>query len=227
MTAQLGLNLPARTALGRDDFMIAPSNAIAVAMIDASADWPQGKFVLSGPQGAGKTHLAQVWANNSGARVIAAKDLDDTSVQSLTPAPLVIEDIPDIAQNDPSQRALFHIHNMMLAARQPLLLTGTQAPNLWNMSLPDLQSRIDAAGHAQIELPDDTLLAAVLAKLFNDRHLMPRPDVIPYLVNRIERSFAAAGDVVHVLDVQSLAQKKAMTRRFAQQVLDNRAANET
>ena len=95
------------------------------------------------------------------------------------------------------------------------------------MSLPDLQSRIDAAGHAQIELPDDVLLAAVLAKLFNDRHLMPRPDVIPYLVKRIERSFAAAGDVVHILDVESLAQKKPMTRHFAQQVLDNRAANET
>ena len=227
MAAQLGLNLPARTALGRDDFMIAPSNAIAVAMIDASSDWPQGKFVLSGPQGAGKTHLAQVWANNSGARIIAAKDLNETDVQSLTPAPLVVEDIPDIARNEPAQKALFHIHNMMLAARQPLLLTGTQAPNLWNMSLPDLQSRIDAAGHAQIELPDDVLLAAVLAKLFNDRHLMPRPDVIPYLVKRIERSFAAAGDVVHILDVESLAQKKPMTRHFAQQVLDNRAANET
>ena len=227
MAAQLGLNLPARTALGRDDFMIAPSNAIAVAMIDASVDWPQGKFVLSGPQGAGKTHLAQVWANNSGARIIAAKDLNETDVQSLTPAPLVVEDIPDIARNEPAQKALFHIHNMMLAARQPLLLTGTQAPNLWNMSLPDLQSRIDAAGHAQIELPDDVLLAAVLAKLFNDRHLMPRPDVIPYLVKRIERSFAAAGDIVHILDVDSLAQKKPMTRHFAQLVLDNRDANET
>ncbi|MEO9518085.1 MAG: DnaA/Hda family protein [Paracoccaceae bacterium] len=227
MAAQLGLNLPARTALGRDDFMIAPSNAIAVAMIDASADWPQGKFVLSGPRGAGKTHLAQVWANSSGARIVAAKDLNETDVQSLTPAPLVVEDIPDIARNEPAQKALFHIHNMMLAARQPLLLTGTQAPNFWNMSLPDLQSRIDAAGHAQIELPDDVLLAAVLAKLFNDRHLMPRPDVIPYLVKRIERSFAAAGDVVQVLDVESLAQKKPMTRHFAQQVLDKRAVNET
>lgn len=227
MAAQLGLNLPARTALGRDDFMIAPSNAVAVAMIDASATWPQGKFILSGPKGAGKTHLAQVWANSTGARVIAATDLNETEVGLLTSGPLVVEDIPDIAQDDAAQRALFHIHNMMLAARQPLLLTGAPTPNLWNMSLPDLQSRIDAAGHARIDLPDDTLLAAVLAKLFNDHHLMPRPDVIPYLVNRIERSFTAAGDVVRLLDTQSLAQKKSMTRRFAQQVLDKLSSGET
>ncbi len=221
MTTQLGLNLPARTALGREDFMVAQSNAIAVAMIDASENWPQGKFVLTGPTGSGKTHLTHVWADGAGARILAAADLNEADAGELASGPIAIEDVPDIAQNATAQNALFHIHNMVLAAGQPLLMTGTAPPNLWNMSLPDLQSRIDAAGHASLELPDDTLLAAVLAKLFNDHHLLPRPDVIPYLVKRIERSFTEASKLVELLDTQSLAQKKPLTRRFAQQVLDD------
>ena len=103
----------------------------------------------------------------------------------------------------------------------PLLMTGTAPPRHWARSLPDLQSRVDAAGHARLDPPDDTLLAAVLAKLFADRQLVPKPDVIPYLLNHMDRSFAAARDMVSALDASSLAQKRALTRAFAAQVLDN------
>ncbi|MEO0401886.1 MAG: chromosomal replication initiator DnaA, partial [Pseudomonadota bacterium] len=77
MAEQLGLNLPARTALGRDDFLVAPSNALALAMIDGWQDWQGAKMVLSGPPGAGKTHLTHVWAAASGAHILSAKDLDE------------------------------------------------------------------------------------------------------------------------------------------------------
>ena len=39
MSRQLVLDLPLRTALGRDDFLVTPSNAAAVAMIDRYPDW--------------------------------------------------------------------------------------------------------------------------------------------------------------------------------------------
>jgi chromosomal replication initiation ATPase DnaA len=67
--------------------------------------------------------------------------------------------------------------------------------------------------------PDDTLLAAVLAKQFADRQIMPRPDVIPYLVAHMDRSFAEARRVVAALDALALARKKAITRPLAAQVL--------
>jgi chromosomal replication initiation ATPase DnaA len=67
------------------------------------------------------------------------------------------------------------------------------------------------------------LLTAVLAKLLADRQLTPKPDLIPYLLLRMDRSFAAAGDLVAALDAASLAQKKPVTRALAAQVLDNRA----
>lgn len=221
MTTQLGLDLPLRAALGRDDFMVAASNAVALAMIDAWRNWPSGKLVLSGPDGSGKTHLAHVWATNAQACIISAAQLTVDSVPELATGPVAVEDVPDICTDAPAQTALFHLHNLMQDAALPLLMTGLRAPSLWAMSLPDLQSRIDAAGHAALDAPDDSLLAAVIAKLFNDRQTTPRGDVIPYLVTRMERSFKAAGRIVAALDVASLARKKPITRSLAAEILDN------
>ena len=70
MAQQLSFDLPAKTALGRDDFCVAPSNVMAVALLDPGFSWPSGKLVLTGPAGSGKTHLAHVWASQSGARIV-------------------------------------------------------------------------------------------------------------------------------------------------------------
>ena len=221
MATQLGLDLPVRPALGRDDFLVAPSNAVALAMIDDWPNWARHKLVLSGPAGAGKTHLAHVWADTAGAHIVSAQDLTGADIDPLAQTPLAVEDVDAIANDTDAQTALFHLHNLMAAAALPLLMTGQAAPRHWGLSLPDLQSRVDAAGHARLDAPDDTLLAAVLAKLFADRQLVPKPDVIPYLLRHMDRSFAAARDMVTALDTSSLAQKRALTRAFAAQVLDN------
>jgi len=220
MATQLGLDLPLRAALGRDDFMVAPSNALALAMIDGWRGWPLNKLVLSGPDGSGKTHLAHVWANATQARIVAAQALSPDSIGALSAGAVAVEDVPGIRADEAAQTALFHLHNLLQDAGLPLLMTGTQAPSHWHMTLRDLQSRIDAAGHAILEAPDDSLLAAVLAKLFNDRQLTPRADVIPYLVTHMERSFDAAGRIVAALDGASLARRKPVTRNLAAEMLD-------
>ena len=221
MSEQLSFDLPVVPALGRDDFMIAPSNTVALAMIETSQSWVGGKLVLCGPEGSGKTHLVHVWAGTNGGKILDATSLTHADIPTLVQGPVVIEDVPEIAQNHATQTALFHLHNLMQSNGQPLLMTGRGAPNHWAMSLPDLQSRIDAAGVGTLMAPDDTLLGAVIAKHFSDRQLMPRPDVIPYLVLRIDRSFAAARDVVAAMDGHSLARHKPLTRALAAQVLDN------
>ena len=221
MAQQLGFDLPVREALGRDDFLVAPSNAVALSMIDAWRTWPMNKLVLSGPEGAGKSHLAHVWANETGAQIVAATELDAATVDALFGSAVAVEDVDRIAADQDRQTALFHLHNALQAAGHPLLMTGTATPNLWRLGLPDLQSRVDAAGHAALDAPDDSLLAAVLAKLFADRQLTPRPDVIPYLVTHMERSFAAARRIVADIDVDSLARKKPITRALAAACLDN------
>ncbi|OBY28004.1 HdaA/DnaA family protein [Leisingera sp. JC1] len=219
MAQQLSFDLPAKPALGREDFFVAPSNAMAVALLDPQFAWPSGKLVLTGPKGAGKTHLAHVWASQTGARILSAASLSEQLVPELAQGPVVVEDVPQIADDQDRQNALFHLHNLVLAQGHSLVMTGRGAPNLWGLTLPDLQSRVQAATHAELQPPDDQLLAVVLAKLFNDRQITPKPDVIPYLVAHMDRSFAAAAQIVRRLDQLSLAEKRSLTRPLAVRVL--------
>ena len=220
MPQQLNLTLPVRTALGRDDFFVSPANAMALALIESWPDWAGGKLLLSGPSGAGKTHLAHVWAALSGATIHAAQGLAGADIPALAQGPVAVEDVPEIANDPEAQTALFHLHNLVLAEGHSLLLTGHGDPAHWGLTLPDLKSRMQGTTVARLEEPDDTLLAVVLAKLFADRQITPHPDLIPYLVGRMDRSFDAARQIVDRLDTLSLSEQRPLTRALARRVLD-------
>ncbi|MEM6906145.1 MAG: chromosomal replication initiator DnaA, partial [Pseudomonadota bacterium] len=85
---QATFELPHRPALGREDFMVSPSNAQAVALIEQWQRWPQNRMALVGPARAGKTHLAQVWCRISGAGPARAEG---------PPAPVLVEDADRVA----------------------------------------------------------------------------------------------------------------------------------
>ena len=217
MARQLSFDLPAKAALGRADFYVSPANGMAVAMIEA--DWPGNRLVLSGPAGSGKTHLAHVWSAATGAPILPACDLAGADLPALAGGPVAIEDVPQIAGDAAALQALFHLYNMAGAAGQPLLLTGRGAPRHWNLALADIQSRVDAACHVALDAPDDALLAAVLAKLFADRQIAPKPEVIPYLVRHMERSFEAAAAMVEMLDKAALDEGRTLSRALAARLI--------
>lgn len=223
MSTQLGFDLPSRAALGRAAFFVSPSNAMALAMIDGWQSWAGRKLALCGPEGAGKTHLTHVWAEIAGAQIIAASDITAQNVPELATSHIAVEDVPAIAQDAEAQTALFHLHNLTLADGNALLLTGAAPVQHWGLTLPDLVSRLRGTTAVTLEAPDDTLLAAVLVKLLADRQLTPKPDLIPYLLTRIDRSFASAIRVIEQLDTASLALKRPVTRALAVQVLDKGA----
>ena len=219
MVAQLTFDLPVRPALGREDFFVSPANALAVATLDQPDLWPNGKLLLIGPEGAGKTHLAMVFAARTRAQVIEADDLAAADLPEA--AALVIENA-DAAAGDPdAETALFHLHNHMTGRGGLLLLTATRAPRDWGLTLPDLQSRMEATATATLLPPDDALLGAVLVKLFADRQLQVAPGFIRWLVRRIDRSFATARAVVAALDAEALATKRPINSTLAATLLDS------
>ena len=217
---QLALGLPTRTAMGREDFLEAPSNALALGAIENPAGLPSGKLVLTGPPGAGKTHLAYIWAARVGAALLAPRDLASALPSLLhdTPAPVAIDDANAIA-GTPDEEALFHLHNHLQAHGQSLLLPAQPPVRDWGLMLPDLASRLNAASHIALRAPDDALLAAVLVKLFNDRQIRIPPSLIDYLLPRMERSLAQARALVSALDARALAQGRAVNRALAQEIL--------
>ena len=214
MPLQLTFDLPVRTALGRDDFYVSPANGLAVAALDTPENWPDRRMLLVGPEGSGKSHLAQIWAATQHGTVRAAATLCDPP-----PPPgsaVAIEDCDRIAGDRRAETALFHMHNMILAEGGKLLLTARTPPQHWELTLPDLASRMQSATTARLLSPDDALLGAVLVKLFADRQIAPSAALIPWLVSRMDRSFAAARDLVRTLDAQALAQGRPVNTLAAE-----------
>jgi len=218
---QLALGLPGMTAMSRADFLEAPSNALALAAIEDPAGLPQGKLVLTGPPGAGKTHLAMIWATARDAHRLDPRTLAQdvpARIVALAGAAVVIDDAERIA-GTPSEEALFHLHNHLQATRGSLLLTARAPVRDWGLKLPDLISRLSASSHVALEAPDDALLAAVLVKLFNDRQIRVAPPLIDFLLARMERSLAQARTVVAALDARALALKRPVSRQLAAEIL--------
>lgn len=221
MAQQLTFDLPVKTAHGRADFFISPSNALAVKMLEDWPKWPRSKMALVGPTGSGKTHLTQIWAGEIGASVTAARDLASADIPALASTPAAIEDIRTIATDAAAQEALFHLHNLMQETGTPLLLTADMAPNHWALTLPDLQSRMSGTAITTLPAPDDALLSAVLVKLFADRQINVPPKLVSYLTTRMERSTEAAGRLVTMLDKAALSEGRPINMKIAAQVLDN------
>lgn len=205
---QLALDLGHRPAFGREDFLVAPGNQDAVEWIDRWPAWPGHVLALFGPAGCGKSHLAQVFALRAQAVAIAAPDLTTDAVGALLAkykAFLVEEgDACD-------ERALFHLFNGVRESKGTLLLTGREPPARWATELADLKSRLSSIPAVPIAPPDDAMMEAVLVKLFSDRQLSISPDVIAYVLRRIDRSFAAARHLVATADKESLAGKRPIT----------------
>ncbi|MDO5631521.1 MAG: DnaA/Hda family protein [Paracoccus sp. (in: a-proteobacteria)] len=227
MTRQIPLDLRTPPALSRGDFLLATANRDALAMLDAPALWPQGRLLLIGPEGAGKSHIAAFWAAERGAPVVAADALANTSPDALlNGGALVVEDAERVAGRAADQAMLFHLWNLAPARGALLLLTARAAPRDWGLTLPDLRSRMDAMTQVRLGAPDEELLAAVLVKLCADRQLAVPPALIGWLLRRMDRDLGLARRLVAALDAAAFAAGGPVTRRMAADILDKMPASD-
>lgn len=218
MTRQMSLDLGHRAAFGREDFLVAPSNRDAVAWLDLWPNWPSSAIVVYGPEACGKTHLAEVWRARSNARMVTAAEIAGRDAPSLADgaSALVIEEADRVAD----ERALLHLFNYVVGQGGSLLLTAATAPTHWTIKLADLRSRLAALPAIAVGAPDDALIEAVMVKQFSDRQIRVQPDVIAYLLPRLERSLASVRAVVAALDATALAERRPITVPLARQVLE-------
>lgn len=217
--------------LAASEFLVSDCNRNAWNAICNWQRWPGERLALTGPAESGKTHLAAIWARDARAGRLHAAELTEERLHRLMDAPAVLVEnvdrivsLPETARME-VERRLFHLLNLTVAERQPLLITGRMAPGRWELSTPDLASRVAALPHVAIAAPDDAILSLVLQKLFRDRQQVVADEVIDYVVLRIERSFAAARELAGALDRRALAERRRITRPLAAELLAERAAN--
>jgi chromosomal replication initiation ATPase DnaA len=204
---QLVLPLEVRSASGRDDFIVAPGNQQAVAFLDSWPAWSAPAVALYGPPASGKSHLAAVWAQKAGARTITATSL----LESVPDGALVVE---DVAQGI-AEASLF----VLLERGAPLLVTAQTPPSEWQITLPDLVSRVRALLAFPLWAPDDALLMGLAVKLFADRQLQVPENVVLHMVRSLERSPAAVRDFVARADAAALAQQRPVNLSLIKDLL--------
>ena len=211
---QLALGLGHRPAMSRADFVIGDCNRDALAAIDAWPDWPSATTLLSGPEGAGKTHLVHIWSEMSGATIVRASDIADGAWELNEGQPIAVEDI-DLAD----EISLFHLLNRARESQLAVLLTTRHQSIAAGVGLKDLASRLRAARPLRLLEPDDAFLRRVLVKHFSDRQLAAPASLLEYLLRRMERTYAAAAKLVADLDELALATGRPIGRQLAAAVL--------
>ena len=177
-----------------DEFLVTPSNARAAHMLDRWATWPVMAALLVGPRKSGRSLLARIFAAKSAGTII-----DDAS--------------------DRPEEELFHAWNRAQADRRPLLMIADAPPPEWKIRLPDLRSRIAATPVAEIAAPDDALMRALLERKFMQRGLDARPDLVDWLLARIERSHVAVMRTVDALDQEVMERRKRLSIPLARTTL--------
>jgi chromosomal replication initiation ATPase DnaA len=214
---QLALDLPHAESFRRDDFLPDPSNEAALALVEAWPEWPDSVVAIVGPAGSGKSHLAAIWAERSGARILDAASLTIADVpRSLVTGALVVE---DLTPSYVDEQALFHLLNLAREDQAHLLITARKRLDLESYALADVVSRLRVVPAIALGQPSDALLAAVLVKHFADRQLLVDQETIAYLVPRIERSLSAVRSTVARLDTAALSLGRRVTRPLVTEIL--------
>ena len=176
--------------------LVTESNGAVWAGLQRWQEWPAGTLALTGPQGAGKTHMALAWAEKARAGVCWPRDRAMDVFDRFDGR--VVLDNADRYPDEP------HLALLLDAARATpgaaVLLVGRARPDRWPVGLKDLRSRLSATPVLALEEPDDALLAGVLERLCKARFIKLTEKAGTYLVKNMERSFAAAHAMAEALD---------------------------
>lgn len=219
---QIPMTFDHRPALSGEDFLVSPSNQQAIQWIDSWPNWPGPLLVIVGPAGSGKTHLANVFLNTTG-----AKNVDIGMLDAKGPAEVIEEAKALVVENAENfikaglDEHLLHLYNLAREHGIRILMTAETAPARWKINLKDLSSRLNTAPVAEINPPDDALIGALLIKQFSDRQINVGQDVISYLLSRMDRSFDAVRNVVESTDRLSLSEKRGVTIPLVRRVLED------
>ncbi len=231
-TGQYLLNFAPNVYLDEEDFLVTTCNETAYKAINLWPCWQHFALTIYGPKSCGKSHLAHIWINkiqNSLPRpvqipLIPAKNINMKNINKLTNEHrfLVIEDL----ESNINEEALFHLYNHYNVPERFILITSELPPAKLSFKLPDLRSRLNIIPTVEIHQPDDAMLTALIAKLFNDRQIIISQEILDYIIKYTERSFEFVSKLVEEIDDISWTYGRAVSIPIIRQAFKNLAKNQ-
>ncbi|MBX7145724.1 MAG: hypothetical protein K1X44_00285 [Alphaproteobacteria bacterium] len=222
---QFSLKFQHKNSYLEEDFFVSDSNRIAKNLIDLWPIWPQPIVAIYGPEGSGKTHLAQIWGQKSQSYFFtySKTNLEQWLQLSKSFKTFVFDDQEEVRKNDKQnfEKFFFHLLNLIKKKKKNLLICSQMPPSRWSVDLPDLQSRLETIQAVPIYPPDDFLITALLVKKFSDYQLTINKRIIDYILTHTERSFVAIHHIVQQIDEYNLASKKPLNLSLVRQIIKN------
>jgi chromosomal replication initiation ATPase DnaA len=178
--------------------IITDANAPIIAALGDAAHWPGRCAILVGPARSGKTLIGRYFETRCNG--------------------VVIDDAEQC-----TQERIFNAWNRAQGQNEgegaPLLLLSRFAPSDWQISLPDLRSRIGSALLIELPPPDDELIQQLLQKHLADRGTAIGIDALAYVCRRVERSHAALEGFAKAANGLALAEGGAINLALVKRIL--------
>ncbi len=192
---QIALPIDALHDDGQASLIITDCNADIIGALDDQAKWPGHCAILCGPRRSGKSLMARHFGLHAGCVVIDDADRS-------------------------SDEELFNAWNSAAQDGSRLLLVSHSPQGQWDIALPDLKSRLGAAQYLEIGPPDDELAKHLLQKHFQDRGVAITPEVMGFVIRRIERSYAALEGFAKEANALAMARGKPVGMGLAREILE-------
>jgi chromosomal replication initiation ATPase DnaA len=222
------MNMPRKGHPYDSAFFVTPCNEHAYKVVHDVRAWIENRLIIAADHGAGKSHLATVWQDDTLAVRCKASELKSESLPDFAHNQhIIIEDIdyykPQQGYNQISssdqEKNLLHLLNLCAQNKTYALMTSTLVPSRWPIQIADLLSRLQASTLVKIERPDDLIMRKLLTKFFVERQIVVNEKIINYLMTRLERSFSAIGKAVDHIDSYCLCEHKPLTITTIRSVL--------
>ncbi|MEP7315968.1 MAG: chromosomal replication initiator DnaA, partial [Sphingomicrobium sp.] len=173
-------------------FILSDANRDASEHFRKWSLWPVKATILTGPRRSGRSLLARGFVERVGGRLFDPAERHD-------------------------EEELFHAWNQAQETGRPIVMVVSDCD--WDITLPDLRTRIAVTPRVRIAAPDDALFGQVIELLFADRGLVIPPDVLRYITQRVHRDYLTAERVVEAIDRFAIAERARLTIPTARRAL--------
>lgn len=220
-TVQEVFDFSKEESLSWSDFIESTENREALTYLTRWPNWNSNGLVIVGEHGVGKTHLASLWAQSANAVCVLKSCLNNDprdlfEYTNDNKCHFVFDNFQDFLTD---QRWLFDFYNIAKEKHRYFIIIDVTPPALWNVSLPDLKSRLNLLPVARISSHSDELLFKVTKKLARDYEIEIEDNVVEYILMMCRRDIPEISRILKTLDKLSLQQKKPLSINFVRKYL--------